>query len=68
MNARDTILAALRENRPKGEHPLPPIPQFIREGEDLRDAFEVAFKSMGGRLMEVRAGEDRPHTPASSEP
>ncbi len=59
MSARDAILAAVRENRPKGEHLLPAVPRFIREGEDLRASFETAFKSMGGHLVALEPGEDR---------
>ncbi len=60
MSPRDAILQAMRANRPAGDHPLPEVPQFLREGEDLRAAFEPAFKSMGGRLVDLQPGEDPP--------
>ncbi len=60
MSPRDAILQAVRANRPAGDHPLPEVPQFLREGEDLRAAFEPAFKSMGGRLVDLQPGEDPP--------
>lgn len=58
MGARDTILDAVRRNRPAGEHPLPDLPHFpllglSRETVAERSAFFVtALKSMGGRFFD----------------
>ncbi|MDX3886200.1 MAG: LUD domain-containing protein [Sphingomonas sp.] len=50
MSARETILAAVRANRPEGDHPLPDLPRFPLEGgEDLIGLFLRNLESMGGR-------------------
>ncbi|MGE8131457.1 LutC/YkgG family protein [Methylobacterium sp. NPDC080182] len=56
MNARDTILARIRENRPAGAHPRPDVPRFpmlhdgrpLEQGEHV-DVFETNLKAMGGK-------------------
>lgn len=56
MNARDTILARIRENRPVGAHPRPDVPRFpvLHDGRPLEPGdhvgvFETNLKAMGGK-------------------
>lgn len=59
MTARDATLAAIRKNRPAGDHPLPDIPVFAPlVGDDLVAEFGERLKRMGGRVAEVVPGAD----------
>ncbi|MDP4023198.1 LUD domain-containing protein [Methylobacterium sp. NEAU 140] len=51
MSARDGILAAIRANRPAGDHPLPDVPLFAPlVGDDLTAEFGARLQRMGGRI------------------
>ncbi|WP_298964218.1 LUD domain-containing protein [uncultured Methylobacterium sp.] len=51
MSSRDAILAAIRANRPAGDHPLPEPPRFpVTEDGAPLEAFARNLKAMGGRL------------------
>lgn len=53
MSAREDTLAAIRANRPAGDHPLPEIPNFPPlVGDDLVAEFGERLKQMGGRVVE----------------
>ena len=59
--ARDTILAALRANRPAGEHKLPDLPQFpLDDGGDRIRLFLTRLESMGGRRYDGAANAALP--------
>jgi len=50
VSARETILAALRANRPAGEHGLPDLPDFaLDDGGDRIGLFSRMLERMGGR-------------------
>jgi L-lactate dehydrogenase complex protein LldG len=50
VSARDTILAALRTNRPAGDHPLPELPAFpLDDGGDRIELFLRNLDAMGGK-------------------
>lgn len=50
MNSRDAILAKVRANTPKGEHPLPALPTFpMDDGGDRVALFLRNLAGMGGR-------------------
>jgi len=53
MNARDTILAAVRRNLPRPSVPLPDPPRFPTKSVDVIDGFRRALEEMGGRSFEV---------------
>ncbi|GJE58844.1 LutC/YkgG family protein [Methylobacterium trifolii] len=51
MSAREATLAAIRQNRPAGDHPLPVVPRFTPlVGDDLVEEFGERLKRMGGRV------------------
>src|SRR3954447_16976867 len=53
MIPRDAILAALRNNRPAGQHALPPLPRFPVNEEGGRAAwFSRSLTLMGGKVLE----------------
>ncbi|MBB2199994.1 LutC/YkgG family protein [Gluconacetobacter tumulisoli] len=57
MTARDTILDALRRNRPDpGSHPLPP-PATLGDLDAGRERFVASLRLLGGDVMERAAGE-----------
>jgi len=50
MSPRDTILTAVRNNRPKGEYALPELPTFpLDDGGDRTGFFLANFEAMGGK-------------------
>ncbi len=50
MSSRDTILSAVRANRPAGPHPLPELPIFPLDDSGDRVAFfRQSLEGMGGR-------------------
>lgn len=56
MSARDDILAAVRRNRPPGEHPPVAVPRFSLPEPNGRQAKFVAnLRAMGGALLEAAA-------------
>ncbi|WP_336486167.1 LutC/YkgG family protein [Methylobacterium nigriterrae] len=59
MSAREAILSGIRRNRPAGDFPLPPIPDFAPlVGPDLVAEFADRLKRMGGRVAEAPEGGD----------
>ena len=59
MSARDSILRAIRQNRPAGTYALPPLPDFAPlVGADLIAAFGERLERMGGRLAEASPDGD----------
>ena len=50
MTSRNTILAAIRANRPAGNHPLPELPRYQLD-TDLSTLFTTSLEAMGGRLL-----------------
>ena len=60
MSARGDILAAIKFNRPSGQHILPVVPRFAVPGADADpiQAFGTNLVAMGGRLMEAGPAED----------
>lgn len=58
MSARDAILAAVRSNRPPGEHLLVDVPRFRLPEPDGRLAkFAANLKLMGGAVLEAAPGQ-----------
>lgn len=58
MSARDAILARVRTNRPKGEHPLPTLPKFtLAQPDGLTASFGRALADMGGKLIIPSPGQ-----------
>ncbi len=53
MNARDTILTAVRRNLPRPSVPLPEPPNFPTRSVAVIDGFRRALDEMGGRSFEV---------------
>jgi len=54
MSARDTILEAVRRNRPPGEHPLVDLPRFrLPEPEGRQAKFIANLELMGGTVLEA---------------
>jgi L-lactate dehydrogenase complex protein LldG len=50
VTARDTILAAVRANRPSGDHPLPDLPTFaLDDGGGRAGFFLKNLDAMGGK-------------------
>lgn len=59
MSSRDTILAAVRANRPALTRELPQVPRFdAAPPPSLLDAFKTALVAMGGAFMELGEGMD----------
>ncbi len=52
MTARETILAAIRQNRPEGDYPLPDLPDFPSDDSDLTVRFLKNLEAMGGRASD----------------
>ncbi|PPQ33202.1 LutC/YkgG family protein [Rhodopila globiformis] len=59
MDPRDAILAAVRRNRPVGEHPLPPVPHFaVSEAGERAACFARSLELMGGKVLEPDPAAD----------
>jgi len=59
MSSRDEILASVRKNLPKGDHPLPEVPLFDdRPPASLLAAFKDNLHRMGGVFLDPPAGGD----------
>ena len=59
MSSRDTILASVRENLPKGDHPLPEVPLFDDSPPaSLLEAFKNSLHQMGGVFLDPPASGD----------
>ena len=57
--SREMILAAVRANRPQGEHPLPDVPLFDdNPPANLLAAFKESLEQMGGVLLDPPADGD----------
>ncbi|GAB3747158.1 LutC/YkgG family protein [Spirosoma pomorum] len=54
MTSRDQILSRARQNKPDLQ-PLPEVPTFVREEDDLLDRFQKALAFVGGTLLELSA-------------
>ena len=58
MTARDTILSAIRRNRPAGEHPLVDLPRFrLPESEGRQAKFVANLTLMGGAVLDATSGQ-----------
>jgi L-lactate dehydrogenase complex protein LldG len=55
MTSRDQMLSRARQNKPD-LLPLPEVPTFVDEKDDLMDRFQKALAFVGGTLLEVAAG------------
>jgi L-lactate dehydrogenase complex protein LldG len=55
MRDRDTILAAVRHNKPP-EAPLPSVPGFEASSGDLSERFRSSVTAIGGTVLDVEAG------------
>jgi L-lactate dehydrogenase complex protein LldG len=59
MSSRDAILASVRKNLPKGDHPLPAVPLFDdRRPASLLAAFKDNLHRMGGVFLDPPADGD----------
>jgi len=56
MSSRDSILAAVRANKP-ATSPVPAVPLFERASRPLLDQFQEALVSMGGKLAPHSVGD-----------
>jgi L-lactate dehydrogenase complex protein LldG len=54
MTSRDQILSRARQNKPDLQ-PLPEVPTFVRDEDDLLDRFQKALAFVGGTLLELGA-------------
>ena len=58
VSGRETILDAVRANRPAGAYPLPDVPSFPPlVGEDLVAEFGESLARMGGRIADGTADD-----------
>ncbi|GAB3491172.1 LUD domain-containing protein [Spirosoma knui] len=55
MTARNQLLDRIRQNKPE-PLPLPEVPLFITETDDLLAQFQDALTFVGGQLIDLRAG------------
>lgn len=55
MTSRDQILSRARQNKPD-LLPLPEVPTFVDETDDLIDRFKKALAFVGGTLLELADG------------
>jgi L-lactate dehydrogenase complex protein LldG len=59
MSSRDTILAAIRANRPGVERPLPEVPLFDDDPPaSLLEAFKKSLHQMGGLFLDPPSSGD----------
>ncbi|MGC1303008.1 MAG: LUD domain-containing protein [Caulobacteraceae bacterium] len=60
MSSRESIFAAIRANRPSGQHDLPVVPRFnVPEADnDRMQAFKTNLVAMGGKLMDAGPVDD----------
>jgi len=59
MSGRDDILAAVRANRPRGDHPLPSVPLFDRSPPaSLLARFKENLHRMGGEVLDLPVSGD----------
>lgn len=56
MTTRDQLLARVRQNQPEAL-PMPDVPTFVNESDDLFTRFESALAFVGGQLVEVQTEE-----------
>ncbi|WP_420147837.1 LutC/YkgG family protein [Spirosoma sp.] len=56
MSTRDQMLARVRQNKPE-PLPLPDVPTFVNESDDLFTRFRDALAFVGGKLMELNPGD-----------
>lgn len=56
MNTRDQLLARVRQNKPE-PLPLPDVPTFVNEADDLFTRFRDALAFVGGQLLELNPGD-----------
>lgn len=55
-STRETLLARIRQNKPDLV-PLPDVPTFVNETDDSFARFRDALAFVGGKLMELKAGD-----------
>ena len=55
-STRETLLARIRQNKPDLV-PLPDVPTFVNETDDSFARFRDALAFVGGKLMELEAGD-----------
>ena len=56
MSTRDQLLLRIRQNKPE-PLPLPDVPTFVDEADDLSVRFREALAFVGGNLLEVNPGD-----------
>ena len=56
MTTRDKLLDRVRQNKPEAL-PLPSVPTFVNDTDDLLDRFKKALAFVGGQLVELRSGQ-----------
>ena len=56
MSTRDQLLARVRQNKPESL-PLPSIPTFVNEADDLFTRFRESLTFVGGQLLELNPGD-----------
>lgn len=56
MSTRDQLLARVRQNKPE-PLPLPDVPTFVNEADDLFTRFREALTFVGGQLLEPEPGK-----------
>src|SRR5919202_2656573 len=56
MTSRDQLLSRVRQNKPE-PLPLPSVPTFVNENDDLFERFQDALAFVGGHLIEVSASD-----------
>lgn len=61
MNTRDQLLLRVRQNKPE-PLPLPDVPTFVDEADDLSVRFREALAFVGGQLLVVNSGDSLGNT------
>ncbi|GAB4022372.1 LutC/YkgG family protein [Spirosoma koreense] len=56
MSTRDQLLARVRQNKPE-PLPLPNVPTFVNEADDIFTRFRDALAFVGGKLVELKPGD-----------
>lgn len=52
MTSRDQLLSRIRQNKPE-PLPIPTVPTFVNENDDLLDRFQDALAFVGGHLINL---------------
>ncbi len=56
MTTREKLLDRVRQNKPEAL-PLPSVPTFVNDTDDLLDRFRKALAFVGGQLVELHSGQ-----------